>query len=82
MQDVLVLEKENWRIEGVVCQVCSEVREGKTKSQREREAEGWRGKARKMKQGTDRKESILTGKSEGTVRGKGKKIRRIESGIS
>lgn len=42
-------------------------------------------RARKMKQGTDRKGIILTGKSEGTggtLRGKGRKIRRIESGIS
>lgn len=35
MQDVQVLEKENWRIEGAVCQACSEVRESETRSRRE-----------------------------------------------
>lgn len=38
MQDVQVLDEENWRIEGVVChESCSEVRKGKTRSQMEGE---------------------------------------------
>lgn len=48
----------------------------------EREAED---RAGNMKQRTDRKGIILTGKTEGTegkIGGKGRKIRRIKSGIN